>query len=184
MPLVFNLTRHFLLLGAFAIALEIAGPRPGSGIVVDFACFGALHATALALSIGAGAGISPLRRFGFIPAAGLLAGLNAQLALFGGRAAATFAVSAAPVAILALSAGFGALGYAILVRLLLIDSASRGGSTGGPRLAAAVLGCAAATTAGFILARELHQTGLIWLAAPWWFAFSGSLAMPIRSQNR
>ena len=163
--------------------MALVGPRAGSGIVVDFALFGALHAAALVGSISVDAGVSTLRRIAFIAAAGLLAALTVQLGMLGGRIAEPLGGGYAPTVLLAVSAGFGALAYALSIRVVL-DRSPWGGGAGAWWLAAAALQCAAAATAGFWLARALHRTGLEWLVVPWWFAFSAGLAMPIRSQSR
>jgi hypothetical protein len=174
MASAFNHARHVALLGSLTAALVIAGPRAGSGISLDFALFGALHAIVLALSVEPGAGISALRRAGFVAASALLAWVIARLALLGWRAAAGLGESATPFILLAAASGLGAVAYGLSIRRLLANFSWAGGSAV-KWLGAAAFGCAAGVLAGFALARAFHGAALSWLAIPWWLAFSGTL---------
>ena len=187
MASAFNHARHVVLLGSLAAALIIAGPRAGSGIALDFALFGVLHASVLALSVVTGDGISPLRRTGFVAASALVAWIVARLALLGWRAAGGLGGSATPFVLVAAASALGALAYALSIRLFLAKRPWAGAS-GMKWLGAAAFGSATAAMAGLGLARTFHGAALSWLAIPWWLAFSSILwcvdADPLRRHPR
>ena len=171
-----NYARHFGLLGCFTAALAIAGPHAGAGgIGSQFALYGALHAAALALSIGGGAGLAAGRRLLFVALAAILALSTARLGLLGLHVVGGGGGSAGPLAVLAVCASLGALAYGVLIRAVLVTSGGIGAGLSSRSLAAITLGCAAATPASFAVGRELHAAGILWLVAAWWFAFSGGL---------
>jgi hypothetical protein len=168
MTCVLNYARHFGLLALFAISLATVGSPAGLGIGARFALYGALHAAALVLAIGAGSGLAPGRRLLFVALAAILALANARLGLFGLHAVSAVGASFGPIALVAACAGLGALAYGALINAVLVsfDLSS---------LAAISFGCAAATCASFAISRALHTAGVLWLAIPWWFAFSALL---------
>jgi hypothetical protein len=170
-----NYARHFGLLALFAVALATVGSRAGLGIGARFALYGALHAAALVLSIGAGSGLAPGRRLLFVALAAILALANARLGLFGLHAVSAVGGSSGPLAIVAACAGLGALAYGALISAVLENRRSSLVSFDLSSLAATSLGCAAATSASFAVSRALHAANVVWLAIPWWFAFSGLL---------
>jgi hypothetical protein len=177
------------LLCAIAVAVAIARPGrflPGSGS--EFALYGALHACALALSIG-GSSARSLRRAALLIAGGaILAMATARLALYGLKA--TGAHMQAGPAIIAGAAALGAFAYGMLIRSV--------GAGPGPRsLLAISCACAVAVAVSLEVCRRLHSVNALWLVFPWWFAFSGGLcraalvpprpaaaAMPISGQSR
>jgi hypothetical protein len=171
-----NYARHFGLLGCFTAALAVAGPRVGlGGIGPQFALYGALHASALALSIVGGSRLSAGRRLLFVALAAILALSTARLGLLGLRVVDGGGGSAGPLAILAVCASLGALAYGTLIRGVLVTPGGSGARLSLRALAATSLGCAAATAASFTVGRGLHAAGSLWLVVPWWFAFSGGL---------
>lgn len=174
---MFNYPRHFVLLGLFTAALAIAGPRSLTGIGGRFALYGALHAAALALSVAGRAQPSPTRRLGFVAAAALLALATARLGLFGMRAASVLGGSGGPFAILAACAALGALAYGALIRVVLTNPRNAGQRFWVKPLMVSSIGCAAATSLSLAVSRGLHTAGVLWLVAPWWFAFSGGLCL-------
>jgi hypothetical protein len=170
-----NYARHFGLLGCFTAALAVAGPRAGPGaIAFQFALYGALHAAALALSIAGGVTLAAGRRLLFVALAAILALATARLGLLGLHVVGS-AGSAGPLTILAVCASLGALAYGALIRGVLVTPGGIGAGLTFRSLAVTTLGCAAATPASFAVGRELHAAGVLWLVAPWWFAFSGGL---------
>jgi hypothetical protein len=156
--------------------LAVAGSRAGpGGIGSQFALYGALHAGALALSIVGGSRLSAGRRLLFVALAAILALSTARLGLLGLHLAGDRAGPAGPWAILAACAGLGALAYGLLIRGVLMNPGDIGGRPSAISLGAISLGCAAATSACLAAGRGLHAAGVLWLVAPWWFAFSGGL---------
>jgi hypothetical protein len=179
----FNFARHFGLLALFAAGLEISGPLLGGlGIGAQFALFGALHAAALALCIVGTEQLSPSRSLLFVAVAALLALATARLGLLGYRSLG--AGTSALCAVLVASASLGAVAYGGLINAVLGNS--RGAaiplSAARPRptfglasLGATSLGCAAAMALSVAVSREWQAAGVLALAVPWWFAFSGGL---------
>lgn len=163
------------MLGSFAAALAIAGPRGLAGIGAQFALYGALHATALALSLSGGARLSSGRTLSLVAGAAILALATARLGIFGLHAVSVLGGSAGPFAILAACAGLGALAYGGLIRAVLTDPPEAARRSRMKSLVATSLGCAAATSVSFAAGRGLHASGVLWVVAPWWFAFSGGL---------
>ncbi len=164
-----------------AAALAAAGAqRAIPGIGREFALYGALHAVALVFSVRGAARRCALRGLLFVAGAALLAMSTARLGLYGWHVlsalgAAVRGEPAAPGCVLAASAALGALAYGALLRALLMNRSGRGGRFGSRPLGATALGCAAATAASFALCRRFGVGSALWLAIPWWFAFSGGL---------
>jgi hypothetical protein len=78
-------------------------------------------------------------------------------------------------ALVAACAGLGAFAYGASIRGILAAplGAARRWSWG--RIGATSLGCAAVAALSFAACRELHAASVLWLVAPWWFAFSAGL---------
>jgi hypothetical protein len=146
-----------------------------AGIGAQFALYGALHATALTLSVVAGARPSRGRRLLFVAGAAILALATARLGIFGLRAEGAIGGSSGPAAILAACAGLGALAYGALIRAVLKNRAEAARRPKMKPLIGTSLACAAATLVSFAASRGLHASGVLWLVTPWWFAFSGGL---------
>jgi hypothetical protein len=188
----FSFARHFSLLVLFGAILLISGPLGGLGIGARFALIGALHAAALALSIGGAAKRSPFRWLVFVAFAATLAMATARLGLLGLEALGALGGAPALCAVLAASAGLGALAYGALINAFLGTARGAPIPSSGARPAApfgllprapfgllalgvTALGCAAATSLSFAVSRELHAASVLCLAIPWWFALSGGL---------
>ncbi len=180
---MFNFKRHFGLLVLFG-AVAIFIPLGGLGIGARFALMGALHAAALALSRVGAAKLPPSRSLVFVAAAALLALATAQLGLLGLEALGALGGAPKLCAVLAASAGLGALAYGALINAVLgtargapvPPSAARSRAPFGLLpLGATALACAAATSLSFAVSRELHAASVLCLAIPWWFALSGGL---------
>jgi hypothetical protein len=168
--------RHFVLLASFSAVLAIIGWRAGLGIGAQFALYGALHASALVLSIrdGVGARVAPLRRLLFVVLAAMLALANARVGLWAWHAVSAVGGRHGPLILVAACAALGALAYAASINAVLPNR------HGGPvpfaaTATATALGCAAATCVSFAVSRALHAATVPWLTIAWWFAFSGSL---------
>lgn len=164
-----DIRRHFALLGLYtagAAAVAAAPVRVAPGLLGEFACYGALHASALVLSLDNGAAPSAIRRASLVAGGALLAWLTARLGLLVLRTLAGYGGPATPTLVLAAVTGVGALAYGLLI----------GGVFGRPlqpkSLGRVALGCAAATGVAFTVSRRGHFAGVLWLVVPWWLAFS------------
>ncbi len=109
----------------------------------------------------------------FVAGAATLAMSTAWLGLYGLHLLSALGASplgkpAAPLAILAASAGFGALAYGILIRALLMNRSDIGGRLNSRSLGATALGCAAAASMSFALCRRFGAGSALWLVVPWW----------------
>ena len=160
--------RHFTLLVCL-VALLIAtrrwriAPTP----VAAFAVYGALHAAALAASLRAP---SPLpRQLLFVASAAALCFATASLGLRGVRFIGALPGLLGPLALLGLTAGAGAFAYGVLIGKFWQPGFSPG------TLAAIAALCTLTVSGAFLICEAAHALGGLWLAVPWWFAFSGGL---------
>lgn len=178
---MFNFPRHFGLLGLFTAALAVAGPRAGPGIGAQFALYGALHAAALTLSLAGGARLSPGRRLLFVAMAAILALSTALLGLHGLRRLTGFGGSAC--ALVAACAGLGAVAYGASIRGVLATPLGVARRWSSKPIGATSLGCAAVAALSFTACRRFHAASALWLAVPWWFAFSIGLWYAIAGES-
>ncbi len=156
--------RHFTVLTCMAAVLAIANHGlAGQGLVASFGLFGALHATAMALSVRGTPGRHS--RWLFVASGAFLSMLSAASSRVANRSAGEMPVLTSPAVLLGLSSGLGAFGYAILLRTCL------GIQVAATEMLGISLGCVAVTwgvfKSGFYL-----QGGAVCVAVTWWFAFS------------
>jgi len=159
--------RHAVLLAAGILGIVLA--RASSilaPLALTFACYGALHGTALALSLRPRQG--RVRSLTFVASAALLSGSLARLGLLSASLIAGAGVETAVLLVVAVSAFLGALGYGALLRLLHYRLAPR------PLVIIAFI-CVFAASAALVFMRQYPLGGSAWLAILWWLAFSGSL---------
>jgi hypothetical protein len=160
-----DFARHFGLMACIVAVLAATNAwRPAFGAVVWFGVYGALHSSAVALTWREP---QPLwRLLAFVGIAVALSMVSAALSLYAARHSVRLSAMG-PALPLALSSGFGALGYAVAFRWL------------GARLSRGAylllpVGCIVATS--MILATGVYRFGGgLWLAAAWWLAFSAGL---------
>jgi hypothetical protein len=160
--------RHTEILAAAILGIALARySNTQAPIPLAFACYGALHAAAVAICLRPW----PVRwrAAAFVAAAALLSGVLARLGLLAVPLLARIGVEAAVSLVVAASAFAGALGYGVLLRGLL-----------GHRLAARPLvliafACSVAASAALFLMRQYPVGGSAWLAILWWLAFSAGL---------
>jgi hypothetical protein len=160
--------RHAALLatGIFGIVLARASSII-TPLALTFACYGALHGTALALSLRPRQGW--VRSLAFLASAALLSGSLARLGLLAASLLAGAGAKRAVLLVVAVSAFLGALGYGALLRYLLhYRLAPR-------RLVLIAFACVFAASAALVLMRQYPLGGSAWLAILWWLAFSGGL---------
>jgi hypothetical protein len=160
--------RHFMVLFACAALLAAVSPwRIAPGADSAFALYGALHASAIAVSLRVA---QPLwRKLLFVAIAAVLSMLTQRLGLSGVQFVGELPGLLGPLALLTLSSGIGAFAYGALIRGFGIYRYRLGA------LAVTALFCMAATCVAFIAAGRFHVLGGLWVAIPWWFAFSGGL---------
>ena len=160
--------RHFSLLIGMAVLLAIASRSSTMpGLLGAYALYGAMHASAVALSLRRS---QPMRRMlPFIAAAALLSLSAAYLGMRAAPLAALPLGISGPRAVLAGCSIAGALGYGFLIRALRMLE------IGGSALALIALACALATGAAFHAGVHSRPLGSVSLAIAWWCAFSGGL---------
>jgi hypothetical protein len=165
----FNYARHFGLLGAATVVLFLLSHWDllSDSLLASFAINGALHALSLTLALRAPQNY--LRKLAFIAIAAALSVFTMYVGIIG-----LVLFSAVPgnerlYMVLGLCSLSGAIIYGSLIRILWIRKFS-------PRsiLAMAFL-CLLATSLAFFVRAYFAALGGWWLAAVWWFAFSGGL---------
>jgi hypothetical protein len=160
--------RHWLLLLCFGISLYIATRvRLLSDLSVAFACYGALHALALALALRPRAVI--WRSVLFIIIAAALSVMTLRIGLIGMQWMGTLPGNVALYVMLGVSAMISAASYGFLIRLYCIPELP------GRAIAVICIACIFATYAGFMVLAHTHSFGRWLLAVFWWYAFSGAL---------
>jgi hypothetical protein len=145
-------------------------------IALAFAGYGALHATAVTISLRPRAAC--WRQLAFVAAASLLSGSLARLGFLAAPLVAKSGVERAALLVVAVSAFAGALGYGALLRCLLGYRLTPG------RLVLIALACVFAASAALVLMRQNPLGGSAWLAILWWLAFSGGLCARVRRDAR
>jgi hypothetical protein len=159
--------RHAALLAAGILGIVLARASSISApLALTFACYGALHGAALALSLRPRQG--RVRALAFVASAALLSGSLARLGLLAAALLAGAGVERAVLLVVAVSAFVGAFGYGALLRLLRYRLAPR-------PLAIIAFICVFAASVALVLMRQYPLGGSVWLAILWWLAFSGSL---------
>jgi len=162
-----HFARHFLLLLLAAVLIATSPWRVAPGADSEFALYGALHASALAVSLRIRQSVA--RQILFIAIASLLCMLTLRLGLSGVRLAEKLPGLAGPVALLMLASAAGAIAYGIVIRRFSILDIPR------RTIAATAVLCMLAEFAAFITETHYQIHRGLWLAIPWWFAFSGGL---------
>jgi hypothetical protein len=161
-------TRHFTLLVCVAALLIVTSRwRASPGAAYAFAIYGALHASLLAASLR---DRQPLGlQILFVAIAALVCMLIARLGLYGIRVAGRLSGIAGPLLLLGVLSGVGALGYGILIRQFWIRDLSL------DAFGITAFFCVLAVCAALIVGNHYQVLGGLWLAIPWWFAFSAGL---------
>ena len=161
--------RHFALLAAAAIVLFLPGRWEffGEAFLPIFAISGALHALALVFTLRATQ--AALRKCAFVLAAAALSVFTMYIGILSLELFAILPAGARLYMVLGLCAACGAISYGSLIRFYWIRKFST----------RFILAIALLSTLGTLLA--FFARGLSprlagwWLAAAWWFAFSGGL---------
>jgi hypothetical protein len=160
--------RHFMLLTGLSILLAVM-PRPHipSDLNTSFALYGALHASALALTLRARQPI--WQKCLFVTIAAGLSVMTVRVGIVGRHLSEALPGNAGLYAALGFSAVTGALIYGVLVRLFWVSAITPSS------LAAISLSCLLATLLALFTGNYFHVLGPWWLAVLWWYAFSGAL---------
>lgn len=165
----FNYARHFGVLGAAAMALFLLQywDLLGDSLLASFALNGALHAMSLSLALRSPQRMA--RKSAFIALAAAFSVFTMYVGIAGLVLFAVVPGNERLYMVLGLCSLTGAITYGSLIRMFWIRKFP-------PRciLAMAFL-CLLATSLGFFIRSYSEALGGWWLAAVWWFAFSGGL---------
>ena len=165
----FNYGRHFSVLGAATVVLFLLQHWDllSDSLLASFAVNGALHALSLALTLRAAQSI--LRKLAFIAGAAALSVFTMYIGIIGLVLFAVVPGNERLYMALGLCSLSGAITYGSLIRIFWVRKFS-------PRC---ILGlafiCLLTTSLAFFLRAYCEALGGWWLAAVWWFAFSGGL---------
>jgi hypothetical protein len=158
--------RHFLLLVCSSVLMYVLSRLHLTGnLSVFFALCGALHAVALVLAVRVRQAI--WKKCLFIVMAAALCVMTFEIGTLGRQL--TLPGNIGLYSLLGLSAVIGAASYGTLIRLSGMYALTV------RELAAIAMGCMFAAFAGLITVSHFHFLGSWWLAALWWFTFSGGL---------
>jgi hypothetical protein len=160
--------RHFLLLTGLGAWLAVITRLPAfTNPDASFALYGALHASALVLSLRA-PGLK-LRRYLFIAVGACLCVMTLHIGMLTMHEVGALSGTTALCTTLGLSALIGAWTYGIAIRLFGFYKLT-------PAMLALIsIGCALATCAAFFVLARFPSLGRWWLPIPWWYALSGGL---------
>jgi hypothetical protein len=165
----FYYPRHFSVLAAATVILFLLGHWSllNDSLIVTFALNGALHASALVLALRAPHKI--LRKFAFIAIAVILSILTLYVGIIGLVLFAVLPGNERLYVVLGVCSLSGAITYGSLIRIFWVRKFSS-------RLILAMsILCMLATSLAFFARTYADFLGGWWLAAVWWFAFSGGL---------
>jgi hypothetical protein len=165
----FNYARHFGVLGAATVVLFLLGHWDllSDSLLTSFAINGALHALSLTLALR-----SPqnnLRKLLFIAIAAALSVFTMYVGIVGLVLFAVVPGNERLYVTLDLCSLSGAITYGSLIRIFWIRKFSP------RRILAMSFVCVLATSLAFFARAYSDALGGWWLAAAWWFAFSGGL---------
>jgi len=165
----FHYARHFSVLGAATVALFLLGHWDllSDSLIASFAVNGALHASSLALTLRSPAG--NLRKIAFVAIAAALSMFTMYVGIVGLVLFAVVPGNERLHLVLGLCSLSGAITYASLIRIFWIRKFPP------RRILAMSLFCLLATSLAFLARSYSEVLGGWWLAAAWWFAFSGGL---------
>jgi|SRR5450631_749291 len=165
----FDFVRHFSVLAAATVILFLLGHWSllSDSLIATFAINGALHASALVLTLRAPQSLP--RKSAFIAIAAVLSVLTLYVGIICLVLFAVLPGNERLYVVLGVCSLSGAITYGSLVRLFWMRILSS-------RLILAVSAlCVLATSLAFFARTYFDFLGGWWLAAAWWFAFSGGL---------
>ena len=161
-------TRHFILLACFsALLAATTGLQASTGPAVSFAAYGALHASALLLSLRARR--APWRLVSFIAVAAMLSVITVRLGITGMHVFGAAPGTARFYAVSGFCAITGATMYGFLIRLEgVLELSVR-------EIVLISIGCMLSTFVAMVMVLHSRYLGRWWLAVLWWYAFSAGL---------
>jgi hypothetical protein len=165
----FYYSRHFGVLAAATVILFLLGHWSllNDSLIVTFALNGVLHAAALVLALRAPQTLA--RKSAFVAIAAVLSVLTLYVGIIGLVLFAVLPGNERLYVVLGVCSLSGAITYGSLIRMFWMRSFSS-------RLILAMsILCALATSLAFFARTYADFLGGWWLAAVWWFAFSGGL---------
>jgi hypothetical protein len=165
----FYYSRHFSVLAAATALLFLLGHWNllNDSLLVTFALNGALHAAALVLALRAPQSLA--RKSVFVAIAAVLSVLTLYVGIIGLVLFAVLPGNERLYVVLGVCSLSGAITYGSLIRLFWMRKFSS-------RLILALsIVCLLATSLAFLARTYADSLGGWWLAAAWWFAFSGGL---------
>ena len=165
----FNYARHFGVLGTATVVLFLLAHWDlfGDSLIITFAINGALHACALVLALRSPQSL--LRRSCFVALAAALSVFTMYVGILGLVLFAALPGNERLYAVLGLCSLSGAITYGSLIRLFWIRNLSS------RLILALAFLCVPAAFLAFFARTRADFLGGWWLAAVWWFAFSGAL---------
>jgi hypothetical protein len=165
----FYYPRHFSALAAATVIMFLLGHWSllNDSLIVTFALNGTLHAAALVLALRAPQSLA--RKSAFIVIAALLSVLTLYVGIIGLVLFAVLPGNERLYVVLGVCSLSGAITYGSLIRLFWMRH-----FTSRLILAMSIV-CALATSLAFLARTYTDSLGAWWLAAAWWFAFSGGL---------
>jgi len=165
----FYYARHFALLGVATLLIFLLGHWDllNDSLIVSFAINGALHAIALVVTLRAAH--TAWRKLLFVALAAVLSIFTMYIGITGLVVFAVLPGNERLYAVLALCSLCGAITYGSLTRLFWL------GKFPSRRIIAMAILCLLAAWLAFFVRSYLDFLEGWWLAAAWWFAFSGGL---------
>jgi hypothetical protein len=165
----FYYARHFGVLGAATVVLFLLSHWDliSDSLLVSFAISGALHACALVLALRSPQSL--LRKSCFIALAAALSVFTMYIGIMGLVLFAVLPGNQRLYAVLGLCSLSGAITYGSLIRLFWIRKLSS------RLILSMAFLCVLATWLAFFAKTYTDFLGGWWLAAAWWFTFSGAL---------
>jgi hypothetical protein len=165
----FHYGRHFRMLGAGAVVLfAVTRWDPfDDPLLTTFALSGAIHAVALVLALRAAQ--TPLRKGLFVAIAAAMSVMTLYIGIAGLVLFAVLPGNERLYMVLGLCAVSGAIAYGLLIRGFWMKTFST------RFILAIAAACLPAAFIAFFVRGYLQFLEGWWLAAVWWFAFSGGL---------
>jgi len=165
----FHYARHFAVLAAAAIVLFLPSRwNLFSGeFLPTFAISGALHALTLVFALRATHAL--LRKCAFVALAAALSAITLYIGILSLQLFAILPAGTRLSMVLGICSASGAISYGSLIRFFWLPGFSS------RSILAIALGCVLVTLLAFFARGYFPFLAGWWLAAAWWFAFSGGL---------
>jgi hypothetical protein len=165
----FHYARHFAMLGAATLLIFLLGHWDllNDSLIASFAINGALHAITLVATLRSSQ--IAWRKLAFIALAAALSIFTMYIGIAGLVIFAVLPGNERLYAVLGLCSVSGAITYGSLTRLFLL------GKFPSRLIVAMAVSCVPAVWLAFFIRSYWDFLGGWWIAAAWWFAYSGGL---------